>query len=473
MHIILNRTRLEKDHRRSRALTLSLSAIEFSLRRSDPRILVNSAVKLRDSLLLLKDIDNKTIKLDLGSYESIYVVGAGKGTAKMAEGLCRILRTRVSGGAINVPHCTSDIKTRAQIIDRNIIVTEAGHPLPDKAGIRGAIIIVELLKKTTETDLVFCLLSGGGSALLPLPLEGISLEDKQKITNEMLSVGATINELNVIRKHLSMVKGGRLIRFVNEGCTVIGLVMSDVISDKMDMIASGPTVPDSSTFQDAANILKKYGLWHRTGRPFTPIRRLITNGLRGRVQDTPKGNNLTFKNVHNLLIGNNSILCGYAVEYLKKRVKKVNCLGSSFGGEAKEFGCFLANLSKKAMSSPGSVAFVMGGETTVKLNRSQRKGIGGRNQEAVLSAVQDCSFPQGIDFSLCCMGTDGIDGNSTAAGAIVTPKTISRIKEKRMDVDEYLCTHDSYGALRKLRSLIITGRTGTNLNDIAIICKVA
>jgi glycerate-2-kinase len=345
--------------------------------------------------------------------------------------------------------------------------------LPDKAGIRGAITIVELLKKTTESDLVFCLLSGGGSALLPLPLEGISLKDKQKITKEMLSVGATINELNVIRKHLSMVKGGRLIRFVNEGCTVIGLVMSDVIGDNIDMIASGPTVPDSSTFQDAADILKRYGLWHRTGRPFTPIRRLVTNGLRGRIRDTPKDNNLIFRNVHNLLIGNNSILCGYAVEYLKKRVKKVNNLGSSFGGEAKEFGYLLANLSKEAISSPKSVAFVMGGETTVKLNSPLRIGIGGRNQEAVLSAVQKCSLPQDIDFSFCCMGTDGIDGNSRAAGGIVTPRTISIIKKKRMDVDEYLYRHDSYSALRKLRSLIITGRTGTNLNDIAIICKVA
>jgi glycerate-2-kinase len=289
----------------------------------------------------------------------------------------------------------------------------------------------------------------------------------------MLSVGATINELNVIRKHLSMVKGGRLIRFVNKGCTVIGIVMSDVIGDNMDIIASGPTVPDSSTFRDAANILKKYDLWQRTGRPFTPIRRLIMKGLTGRIQDTPKDNDPIFKDVHNVLIGNNSILCGYAVEYLKKRVKKVKSLGSSFGGEAKEFGYFLADLSKKAIKSQKSIAFVMGGETTVKLSSSLRSGIGGRNQEAVLSAVQNCCFPEGVDFSICCMGTDGVDGNSRAAGAIITQETISRIKETRMNVDEYLYTHDSYSALRKLRSLIITGRTGTNLNDIAIICKVA
>src|SRR5262249_32091547 len=157
--------------------------------------------------------------------------------------------------------------------------------------------------------------------------------------------------------------------------------------------------------------------------------------------------------------------------YLKKRVKKVKSLGSSFGGEAKEFGYLLANLSRKAISSPKSIAIVMGGETTVKLNSTLRSGIGGRNQGGVLLAGQNCCFPQGIDFSLCCMGTDGIDGNSRAAGGIVTPRTISRIKEKRMNVDEYLYRHDSNSALRKLRSLIITGRTGTNLNDIAIICK--
>jgi glycerate-2-kinase len=452
---------------------LSLSAIEFALRRSDPLLLVNSAARLRGSVLTLKDIRDKTIRLDVGSYESIYIVGAGKATAKMAEGLCKILRKRISGGAINVPYDRSNFETRALITDLHVAMTEAGHPLPDEAGMRGAITIVDLLKKTTKSDLVFCLLSGGGSALLPLPLEGISLEDKQKITNEMLSVGATINEVNVIRKHLSRVKGGRLIRFVNKSCTVIGLVMSDVIGDNMDIIASGPTVPDNSTFQDALNILKKYGLWQRTGRPFTSIRRLIMNGLRGRVQDTPKVNDPIFKDVHNLLIGNNSILCGYAIEYLKKRVKKVKNLGSSFGGEAKEFGYFLANMSQKAISSPKSIAIVMGGETTVNLNSTLRRGIGGRNQEAVLSVVQKCYFQQGVDFSLCCMGTDGIDGNSIAAGAIVTPRTSSRIKETRMNVNEYLYTHDSYSALRKLRSLIITGRTGTNLNDITIICKVA
>jgi len=348
-------------------------------------------------------------------------------------------------------------------------VTEAGHPLPDKAGVQGTIKIVELVKKATERDLIFCLVSGGGSALLPLPLKGISLHDKQKITNAMLSVGATINEVNVIRKHLSLVKGGRLVRYVKGGCTVVTLILSDVIGDEIDIIASGPTVPDRSTFQDAAEILKKYRLWQK---PFTSVRRLIMKGINGEIEDTPKEGDPIFEKVHNILIGNNSLLCDYAAQYLGKHVGTVMNLGSSFAGEAREFGYYLADLGKDAIRSPESVALVMGGETTVKLNRFKRNGLGGRNQEAVLSAALKCSFPPRADISILCLGTDGVDGNSKAAGAILTPETMSRIKASGVKVKEYLNRHDSYRALRKLRSIIVTGRTGTNVNDIAIVCRI-
>jgi glycerate 2-kinase len=467
--LILNRADLEKDHQPSRSLKISLSALEFCLRNSDPKKLVDNAVKLRNSKLLLTDIRNNIIKLDLDDYESIYAVGAGKAAAIMSDAISTILKKRLSGGAINVPHDMVKNKIGSVIKTPQIKVTEAGHPLPDKAGVQGTIKIVELVRKATERDLIFCLVSGGGSALLPLPLKGISLHDKQKITNAMLSVGATINEVNVIRKHLSLVKGGRLVRYVKGGCTMLTLILSDVIGDEIDIIASGPTVPDRSTFQDAAEILKKYRLWQK---PFTSVRRLIMKGINGEIEDTPKEGDPIFEKVHNILIGNNSLLCDYAAKYLGKHVGTVMNLGSSCAGEAREFGYYLADLGKDAIRSPESVALVMGGETTVKLNRFKRNGLGGRNQEAVLSAALKCRFPTRVDISILCLGTDGVDGNSKAAGAILTPETMSRIKASGMKVKEYLNRHDSYSALSKLRSIIVTGRTGTNVNDIAIVCRI-
>lgn len=447
----------------------SLSAFDFCLRNSDPKKLVYNAVKIKNSQLLLTDILNNITKLNLNNYESIYVVGAGKAAAKMLKAISTILKNRLSGGAINIPHDMGKTKIGNAIKIRHINVTAAGHPLPDEAGVQGTRRIVELLKKATESDLIFCLVSGGGSALLPLPLKGISLDDKQKITNALLAVGATIGEVNIVRKHLSLVKGGRLLRYVTSGCTVVTLILSDVIGDEIDIIASGPTVPDRSTFQDAADILKKYDLWQK---PLSSVRQLITRGVNGEIDDTPKEDDPIFRNVHNILIGNNSRLCNYAVKYLEKHVNTVLNLGSSFNGEAREFGFFLADLGKDAVRAPDSVALVLGGETTVTLNRSQRNGLGGRNQEAVLSAALKCTFQPKVDIAILCVSTDGVDGNSKAAGAILTPKTLSRIKES-MRVNEYLYKHDSYSALRKLRSLIMTGRTGTNLNDIAIVCKIA
>ena len=417
----------------------------------------------------MTDIRNNIIKLDLDDYESIYVAGAGKAAAIMSDAISTILKKRLSGGAINVPHDMVKNKIDGVIKTRQIKVTEAGHPLPDKAGVQGTIKIVELVKKATERDLIFCLVSGGGSALLPLPLKGISLHDKQKITDAMLSVGATINEVNVVRKHLSLVKGGRLVRYVKSGCTVVTLILSDVIGDEIDIIASGPTVPDRSTFQDAAEILKKYRLWQK---PFTSVRRLIIKGINGEIEDTPKEGDPIFEKVHNILIGNNPLLCDYAAKYLGKHVSTVMNLGSTFAGEAREFGYYLADLGKDAIRSPESVALVMGGETTVKLNRFKRNGLGGRNQEAVLSAALKCRFPPKVDITILCLGTDGVDGNSKAAGAILTPETMSRIKASGVKVKEYLDRHDSYRALRQLRSIIVTGRTGTNVNDIAIVCRI-
>lgn len=460
MGIIINRCVLERQHKGCQSLNIALSTLEYSIKYVDPKILVNRTVKLKRSKLRLKDIKSEKVELDLNDFGSVYVVGAGKATASMTEALYGILKGRISYGAINVPYQTN------KQIDR-ISITEANHPLPDESGVNGTKKILDILRKTTSTDLVFVLISGGGSALLPLPAQGITLLSKQQIVNAIMSRGASIHEINVIRKHLSMIKGGQLLRYVKKGCTVVSLILSDVIGDNLDTIASGPTVPDSSTFKEAALILKKYKLWNgKRG----PVKEVIIKGMKGNINDTPKPGDKIFNKVHNLLIGNNALVCENAVKYLKKYSIQALNLGSSFDGEAKNFGRMLAKLAANYKIPFTPFGFVLGGETTVKLNKMKKNGVGGRNQEAILAAILSSKFHSHDDISIVCMGTDGIDGNSDAAGGLLTPKTISMIKEKKLELKRYLDNHDSYNALKKVNSVIMTGRTGTNVNDITIIC---
>lgn len=468
MQIIANRTLLEKQHMQYKSLNLTLSVLESAMKFIDPEKLVNRCFKLEGSKLSIKDVQSKTrAALDLQEHDSIYLVGAGKGTAKMAVAVCNILKGRISGGAINVPH-----NTNVQI--HGISVTEAGHPIPDKSGINGTKKIVNILKQTKGSDLVFVLISGGGSSLMPLPLDGLTLPYKQKITQAMMATGASIQEINVVRKHLSKIKGGRLIRFLNNNnnCTVISLILSDVIGDNLATIASGPTVPDSSTFKDAEKILRKYHLWNSTREENYAAKMLIIKGIRGTIEDTPKPGDKIFHNVHNIIIGNNSLICEEATKHLKKRGVRAINLGSSFNGKAKNFGVFLSKLASDFSMSFAPFALVLGGETTVKLNAEKHNGIGGRNQEAILAAAINSKFGDANDVTIVCMGTDGIDGNSNAAGAVLTPKTLSIIKRKKIYWKKYMYNHDSYSALEKLDSIVMTGRTGTNANDIAIICRL-
>jgi glycerate 2-kinase len=310
------------------------------------------------------------------------------------------------------------------------------------------------LKRAAHNDLVIVLISGGGSALLPLPAPGVSLADKQRITRMLLRSGASIYEINTVRKHLSAVKGGQLLRHVNESCNVVSLILSDVIGDDLGMIASGPTYPDSSTFTDALRVLRKYRVKDPDAAKF------IAKGVKGEIAETPKPQDPVFSRTQNMLIGNNAIACKAAAGYLKKRGVKTVHLGSEFNGDAKDFGAFLARLTS-GFGRRGC-AVVAGGETTVKLQQ-RKNGLGGRNQEAALACLTKLDRQ---DVAVGCMGTDGIDGNSNAAGALLSPKTI--VLARKMNLQIYLDVHDSYRALKKLHSLIFTGYTGTNVNDISI-----
>jgi glycerate 2-kinase len=445
--LIANRRELAKFHN-GRPAKLILAALEAAIDSVGPDALVRQAVKL-DGKLSVRDIHGNTAKFQ--KFDNVYVVGAGKAAGGMAGALYSILKNRISAGAITVPHGTR-IKSRA------IEVTEASHPVPDRSGVEGTKKIIDVLGKAGQGDLVFVLISGGGSALMPMPAPGVSLHDKQRITNLLLGSGASIQEVNVVRRHLSSVKGGQLLRHVDRSCTVVSLILSDVVGDDVAAIASGPTCPDNSTFKDAQKILKKY----RVKSPGA-VDRHISKGVKGEIDDTPKPGDPVFSRVHNMVIGNNALACKGAVDYLIQHGLHAVHLGSEFDGEARDFGRFLARLSSDLAGAP--FAIVAGGETTVRLNKS-RNGTGGRNQEAALA----CTIELGQDVTVAFMGTDGIDGNSDAAGAMVSSK--ATFHAKKTDLQKYLDRHDSYHALKKMHSLIFTGYTGTNVNDIAIAASV-
>jgi len=445
--LIANRRELARFHSH-RSSRLVLAALEAAVKSVMPNVLVKRAVKF-DGGLSVHDIHGSAIRLQ--TFERIFVVGAGKAAAGMASTLCSILCKRVIDGAITVPNGIN-----AKI--KGISVTQASHPVPDSSGLNGTKKILNVLSKARKGDLVFNLISGGGSALMPLPSPGISLADKQKITDQLLRSGASIQEMNVVRKHLSAVKGGQLLRYIDSSCTVVSLIISDVVGDDLGVISSGPTYPDSSTFQDALQVLKRF----RIKYPDAALEHIV-RGAKGEIEETSKPHDPTFSRVHNVLIGNNAIACTSALNYFEKRGIRAVHLGSEYDGEAKNFGEFIARLASDLGSS--KFAIVAGGESTVRLNKSS--GVGGRNQEAALACVS--KMPH--DASAAFMGTDGKDGNSDAAGALVSPKTVSLAK--RIDLQKYLHDHDSYSAFKKLDSLIFTGYTGTNVNDIAIVCKAS
>lgn len=436
---------------------LVLSALEHGLDSVDPEVLIKRAVRFEDELAIL-DISGK--RTSVSGFENAYLVGAGKATARMADALCTILGRSVAGGAISVPY--GDARKVSRKNRSLIAVTEASHPIPDDSGLQGTRRIVSVLKQARENDLVFVLLSGGGSSLMPLPAPGLRLSDKQDITNRLLRSGADISEMNVVRKHLSSIKGGQMLKYLTSSCRVISLILSDVIDDDLSIIASGPTYPDSSTFVDAAAIVRKYGI----ARANDPCMNYLVQGARGRFHDTPKPGDPIFNNVKHLLVGSNSVACQSAVSFLQRKGIKAVYLGSLFDGEAKDFGIFLGRLASHLTDSAlPPVAMVLGGETTVKMGR-KKEGKGGRNQEAALSCAMEMNNAPAV---AAFMGTDGIDGNSDAAGAIVSQNTASIAESTRVNLRAHLANHDSYHALGKLRSLIVTGRTGTNVNDIAIV----
>ncbi len=393
---------------------------------------------------------------DLDQFKDIYIIGAGKAASPMAGAMESLLVEKLTHGIINVKyHHTSPLNTVKTI--------EAGHPVPDAHGRQGADAVLRLLKNTRKNDLVICLISGGASALLPMPAKGITLKDKQLVNTRLLASGATIHEINTIRKHISLIKGGRLAEAIHPS-TLVTLILSDVVGDNLDVIGSGPTVPDSSTFNDCMDIIRKY---HLTDTLPESVLQHLASGQAGEIPETPKPGDAIFSATQNIIIGSNI----EAIRAAKKEAENLGyhplILSSMIEGEtrhvAKVHTAIAKEIKKTGNPIPSPACVLSGGETTVTRTG---KGKGGRNMEFVLAAAMEIADHDGIQvFSA---GTDGTDGPTDAAGATAGPDTMSKAEKHGMDPALYLENNDSYTFFKTIGDLVMTGPTKTNVMDLRI-----
>lgn len=420
---------------------LMLSLFSQMLKAVDPYTAVSS--RIRENVLFLQ---NKTI--DVSKFHNVYVVGFGKGSIKMTQAVCDQLSITMGVAITNQENASVNCEMVETVV--------GGHPLPTDLSVQGAKKALDILSECEPDDLVIILISGGGSALLAAPR--ISLSDLQATTKSLLASGATIQEINTIRKHLSTVKGGQLVKSLP--CKVVTFIVSDVVGDPLEFIASGPTVGDSTMFSDAFEILKKYQLWNDVPGS---VRRVITQGKKGLIPETPSPDDPVFSHVSNLIVSNNSLACETAFTVAKKAGFQPEILSTQLTGEASEVGPWLIEKSKKVHKETGGNVFISGGEPTVTLTGD---GKGGRNQEMVLSVVSQLKDSESVFASF---GTDGVDGMSPAAGAIADGNTLSRAKKQGLDVELYLKNNDSFTFFHQLSDDIVIGPTGTNVMDVQVL----
>ena len=389
----------------------------------------------------------------LSKFNSIYVIGAGKASVEMARAIERLLGRRIHTGLINTKY-----EHAGQPL-RHIEVNECGHPVPDAAGEKGAARIGQIARRAEKNDLVICLISGGASALLPLPAPPVTLKDTQAITKLLLDCGANIHDINCVRKHISQLQGGQLARLAYPA-TVLALILSDVIGDDLDVIGSGPTVPDPTTFAGAKAVLEKYAIWNKV----PSVRQRISAGE----EETPKPGDRIFEHVQNVIVGSNRLAVDAAARAARDLGFRTMILSTVIQGEAREVGRVYAAMAReiratgRPLRTPACI--ISGGETTVTIHG---RGLGGRNQEFVLAASMDIA---GLDdVVILSGGTDGTDGPTDAAGAVADGTTLARAAAKGLPAAAYLANNDSYHFFNALGDLVKTGPTGTNVADVQMI----
>lgn len=429
---------------------------------------VKTSCRLENNILCVGSTD-----FDLKKYQNIYIIGAGKASAHMGAAIEELLLPQITSGVICVKYDHSVPLEKIELI-------EAGHPIPDKNGQKGALCILNLAEQAGINDLIICLISGGGSALLPLPASPLTLADKQKTIQLLLTCGASIDDINTLRKHMSIIKGGWLAQKAHPA-TLITLILSDVVGDKLDAIASGPCVPDYSTFSDCMNIIKSYGIVNVLPKR---VSEHFKKGKAGKIQETPKPGNPAFNNTYNLIIGSNSEALHAAQKKAKTLGYNTLILSSMIEGDTGNAARFHTAIAKEIRKTgnpiPAPACILSGGETTVVIKGN---GLGGRNQEFALAAAIDMKNENDMKNDMnnksdmkdedkvviLSAGTDGTDGPTDAAGAIVDSQTIKKAMATGLDPYRFLDSNDSYNFFKKTDELLFTGPTGTNVMDIRIV----
>jgi hydroxypyruvate reductase len=435
------------------ALRRAAAAIlAHALNAVDAYSVTSRAIKLEGGALL---VNGRPFPLSPGS--RVLVIGAGKACGPMAQAVEDALQARLTGGLIVVP-------TGAAVPLRKIALREATHPLPGASGEAAAAEILSLVSGLSATDLVICLISGGGSALLPLPREGLTLHDKIRTTDLLLRSGADITEINTVRKHLSRIKGGQLARAASPA-RLVTVLISDIVGSPIDAIASGPTVPDTTTFADALAVLEKYRL---TGRVPPAVLVVLQQGAAGGLPDTPKPGDPIFAGTYATVIADNATAARAAVAEAEHLGFHAQLLSTYIEGEAKEVGRVLAGIAREIAATAHPLArpacLVCGGETTVTVTGA---GRGGRNQEVALSAGRPLAGLRAV--LLVSFATDGTDGPTDAAGGVADGTTWARARARGLDPIRHLADNDAYPILDAIGDVIRIGPTNTNVNDLMLI----
>lgn len=445
---------------------ISLDCLEKAIQSVMPRKLIEKSVKVMNNTLYIQDD-----AYPLEDFHSIYIIGGGKASADMFFSLEKFFLKIPNihyQGIINIPQ-NQEISTYD--ITSNVKINLASHPIPNKSGLEGTRKMIQLIDKSTSNDLIICLISGGGSALLPLPRLGIKLEDLITVNSLLIASGASIQEINVVRKHLSSIKGGNLAKKVYDtsGALLVSLIISDVVGNDLDSIASGPTVPDLSTFGDAKIILDKYKIWNKLP---SSIGKVIEEGLKFPKLENPKEGDLSFSRVKNYLIGSAESAIQEIKPLLERQDFHVDYFSNNLSGEARDFGIYLSHIIPEKLKLTNQeginkIALIATGELTVTIKGD---GVGGRNQEMLLSYLNEVKNSI-FEYNHVIIGAnlDGLEGNSNAMGCLIDNNTISRISSQKIDLIQLLDDNNSNAFFKDIGTEIISGPTGCNVNDLLLI----
>jgi len=440
---------------------------KVGVKTADPSRLLKNILKVEKNTLMVKKEKDYHI-YNLENYDEIYVIGAGKASERMAEGVYDVLGESITDGLVIT-------KSRRFGEIGSIKIVEAGHPIPDERSVKGGIALQNIAHEATERTLIISLISGGASSLVEVPriehIEGkeitLTLDELKKINELLLHSGATIDEINCVRKHLSMIKGGYLSVWMYPA-TALNFILSDVEGDRIDIIGSGLTTIDESLFLDMDEIIKKYGLEDRIP---DNIKKFVQLGIDGKIFETPKTQELVFERTENVIIGNNKT----AIEGIQRRAKEMgfNILYDSswVKGESRHIGRELFHRALQVKSNDmreKPLCLVSGGETTVTVKGG---GIGGRNQELALGFLDEMERKQdnSSGIFLLSASTDGDDGPTDAAGAFASYDVLQKAGNLSLSMNDYLARNDSYTFFEKCGFLFTSGYTGTNVCDVHIL----